>query len=108
MTDDDDLLPLSELAKRLPAVRGQRPPNRSTLYRWATVGLKSRGGERIRLDATFIGGTLCASLADVRRLGQKKCDADFRQPEVVSDREREAARKRGEAAMERLKQAGFV
>src|SRR5204863_2441222 len=57
--DEGRLLPLSQLAKRLPAVRGEKPPHRITLYKWATVGLKNLAGQRFRLPTQFIGGTRC-------------------------------------------------
>ena len=76
-SDGEQLLPLSQLAKQLPCVRGDMPPNRSTLYRWATTGLKSRSGRRIRLEDRFVGGTLCASLGDVKRLSDRKDDIDY-------------------------------
>jgi hypothetical protein len=108
LSDDDQLLPLSQLAKLLPVVRGNKPPNRSTLYRWATTGLKSRSGQRIRLEAQFIGGTLCASLEDVRRLCDQKDDIDFTPSEYRSQREEQEMRQRAEAARSRLRAVGFL
>jgi hypothetical protein len=104
----DELLPLSELAKRLPAVRGRKPPNRTTLYRWATVGLKSRSGRRIRLQTTFVGGTLCASLADVERLSAQKDDRVPIPREPTSMREEQRMRRRAEAARKELRAMGIL
>jgi hypothetical protein len=92
---DDTPLPLSELAKRLPAVRGTKPPHRATLYKWATKGLKSRSGQCVRLETQFVGGTLCASLADIERFGDNLNDVDY-QPTVYRNR-REEKRMRLEA-----------
>jgi hypothetical protein len=91
-----DLLSLSELAKRLPCVRGSKPPNRSTLYRWATVGLKSRSGQRIRLQTQFVGGTLCAGMDDVSRLCDSLDDVEPPAPPVYRNK-REEERMRREA-----------
>jgi|GEM_PF-7123928 hypothetical protein len=93
---ETDLLPLAALAKLLPIVRGSKPPNRSTLYRWATVGLKSRSGERIRLETQFVGGTLCATLDDVRRFCDSLDDVEWQPPAVYRNR-REEERMRREA-----------
>lgn len=107
--DESKLLPLSQLAKQLPAVRGEKPPHRITLYKWATVGLQNRAGQRFRLPTQFIGGTRCASLADVRRFFEVK-GADDWQPQQrlpMTQKELAAMRRRAEAACERLKQSGW-
>lgn len=96
---DSTLLPLSVLAKRLPAVRGDKPPSRTTLYRWATVGLKSRSGQCVRLEATLIGGTICASLDDVGRFSDSLDDVEWRPRVYRSRREESRLRKEGRAAI---------
>jgi hypothetical protein len=105
----DELLPLSELAKRLPCVRGRKPPHRATLYKWATQGLQHRSGDRVRLATQFVGGTRCASMADVERFFEAKKDAEWQPPKTATwtKAELEAMRRRGQAACERLKHRGF-
>lgn len=85
----DELLPLAELATRLPAVRGRQPPNRSTLYRWATKGLKSRAGRCVRMETKFVGGTICASLDDANRFFDTLDDREFRPTQYRNGREAE-------------------
>lgn len=100
----DELLSLSNLAKRLPAIRGGKPPSRNTLYTWATKGLKSRSGHRIRLETQFVGGILCATLDDVLKLGERKDDRDWSPPKIpITDREREHIAKRGRDAIAALR-----
>ena len=104
---ENELLSLAKLAKLLPATRGDKPPSRNTLYRWATAGLVSRSGQPIRLRTEFIGGVLCSTLADVRRLGEAKADTVWQPPEESGrDRELAAIRKRGEEAMRKLRRDG--
>lgn len=99
----EELKPLAEIATLLPAVRGRKSPHRSTLYRWATSGLKSRSGERIRLESEFVGGTICSTLEAVRRLGKRKCDLDWQPISTVSEREKKEMESRAEAAIQRLR-----
>lgn len=97
---EDELLPLTELATRLPAIRAGKPPNRSTLYRWATKGLKSRAGQCVRMETKFVGGTICASLDDANRFFDSLDDRAWQPtPYYRNRREEEAMRRRGDAAM---------
>lgn len=57
------LYPLSRIAKRVPRRRRGRKCATSTLYRWATRGL--RGG--IRLETLRVGGSLCTSMEALQR-----------------------------------------
>lgn len=94
----DELLPLSELAKWLPVVRGRKPPNRTTLYRWATVGLKSRSGVSVRLETQFVGGTLCASLDAVNRFSDSRDDVEWKPKIYRNKREEERMRREADRA----------
>jgi len=98
MSEINELLPLAALAKLLPRVRGRKPPNRSTLYRWATKGLKSRSGRRVRLETRFVGGTLCATLDDVNRLGDSLDDVEWQPTVYRNKREEERMRREADAA----------
>jgi hypothetical protein len=113
MTESDDceaeLHSLADLAALLPKLRSGKPVNRSTVYRWATVGLKSKSGARVRLEARPMGGTLVASLADVRRFNEALDDLEWIAPESpMSAREEAAMRKRGDDAWKRLAARGVV
>jgi hypothetical protein len=52
---------LAEAAGRLPPVRASRPVSPSTVWRWATRGVRSRNGVVVRLETIKIGGTCCTS-----------------------------------------------
>src|SRR5436853_358752 len=52
----EPVFPLAKAAKRIPHLRADRPVAPSTLWRWATVGLRG-----IKLETTTIGGTTCTS-----------------------------------------------
>lgn len=105
--EGEELLSLRELAARLPSVRRGRPVHKLTLYRWATVGLKSRSGQRVRLRTQFVGGTICSTLADVDRLAEQRNDIEYL-PEPLSDEaDRRDRRKRADAALARLRANGF-
>jgi hypothetical protein len=58
----EDLLPLAEVARRLPRRRGHRPTHLATLHRWRTSGLKG-----IRLECLRVGGTWCTNLDNVAK-----------------------------------------
>jgi hypothetical protein len=108
MHEDEELIPLARLATLLPAVRGKKPPHRMTVYKWATKGLKSRSGHPIRLDTQFVGGTLCSSLAAVERLSRAKNDVTWvPPPHHETSHDAHDLRRRGEAAMARLRKRGF-
>lgn len=49
-------LTLSQAAKTLPRRRGGRPTHASTLFRWATEGLRG-----VKLEIVQVGGTKCTS-----------------------------------------------
>jgi len=63
----EDPLPLAEVAELLPRRRG-RKVSRCSLWRWATRGLRPRGGgPRVVLQTAKIGGTRYSSAAAVAR-----------------------------------------
>ena len=76
-TLDDDLRPLSEIPSLgwIPRRRGGRRIHKSTLFRWASHGLRG-----VILETVSVGGTLCcnrihlrtffAELACIRRSGK--------------------------------------
>lgn len=58
----EETLPLASAARRLPRLRGGRPVSPSTLWRWATKGLRG-----IKLETIKVGGTTCTSMEALRR-----------------------------------------
>ena len=59
---DEEVLTLKDAAAILPRRRRGRKPHISTIYRWATRGLKG-----LRLETLQIGGTLCTSVEALQR-----------------------------------------
>jgi len=58
----DTTFALAEAARRLPCLRNGRPVHPSTLWRWASRGLRG-----VRLATIRIGGTTCTSLEALQR-----------------------------------------
>ena len=50
-----------EAARRLPSLRKGRPVSPATIWRWATRGVRTRGGVTVRLEILKLGGTCCTS-----------------------------------------------
>jgi hypothetical protein len=63
----EKLRSFAEAAKRLPALRGGKPVNPSTLWRWTTRGVRARNSILVRLEAIKVGGTCCTSDEALRR-----------------------------------------
>jgi hypothetical protein len=57
----EKLRSFAEAARRLPALRGGKPVNPSTVWRWTTRGVRARDGALIRLESLKVGGTCCTS-----------------------------------------------
>jgi hypothetical protein len=57
----EKLRSFAETARRLPALRGGKPVNPATVWRWTTRGVRSRNGVLVRLEAIRVGGTCCTS-----------------------------------------------
>ncbi len=53
----DDLLTFSQLSRRLPRRRGDRPANVSTIHRWRYPGLHD-----VQLEAVRVGGCWCTTM----------------------------------------------
>ena len=58
----EEILPLAEAARRLPRLRAGRPTHPSTLWRWA-----SRGVRGVRLETVRVGGTTATSTEALKR-----------------------------------------
>ncbi len=55
-------IPLAEAAHRLPRLRAGRPVSPSTLWRWASSGIRN-----IHLETVRVGGTTCTSTEALSR-----------------------------------------
>ncbi len=79
MLQTEDLLTLTELAKRVPG-----RPHSSTLWRWARRGVKSRCGGRVRLEHMRAGARVLSSWDAFCRFAEALAEADaahFSQPD---------------------------
>jgi hypothetical protein len=65
MSDQPDLLTISQICRRLPGARGARNVTPSTVTRWILLGCPARSGERVRLAATRAGSRWLIRLADL-------------------------------------------
>jgi hypothetical protein len=63
----ETLRTFAEAARRLPPLRKGRPVNPATLWRWATRGVRTRGGVIVRLEILRLGGTCCTSAEALAR-----------------------------------------
>jgi hypothetical protein len=110
----DELIPLAKAARRLP-----NRPHVSALWRWCRLGIRGRGGDRVRLEHTRIGMRLYTTEAWLADFGRRLEEADrehFDARHVESGQHRRQARARSgsssssqrlEAAAARLKEAGL-
>ena len=57
----EKLRSFTEAASRLPSLRGGKSVNPSTVWRWATRGVRARDGVLVRLESLKVGGTCCTS-----------------------------------------------
>lgn len=106
--DREEVLPLAKAARQLPAVRGSKPPNPSTIYRWLTAGVKSVRGETVKLETCFVGKTRCTSLAALKRFFDRINDSEVRPLPESADREKEALEMQALEAMQRMRAAGII
>jgi len=95
---DEDCLSLAEAARRLPRVRGKKPPHPSTLFRWASQGRKSKSGKIVHLEVIKVGGTNCTSVEALNRFIDRINDIEPVAPpksrkQTVLDKQAKAARK---------------
>lgn len=67
----EELRSLAVAARGLPKRRAGRPVHASTLFRWASRGIKG-----IRLEVLKVGGTTCTSAAALQRFFQRLTEAD--------------------------------
>lgn len=78
----EDLVPLKDLPKSLPKRNG-RPVAITTVWRWATAGLKG-----VRLETILIGGQRFSSLAAFHRFVAAGNRGEVARPDVARAAER--------------------
>lgn len=59
---NENVVSLTEAAKRLPVRRAGKRPHVATLYRWAGRGLRG-----VKLETIQVGGTMCTSTEALQR-----------------------------------------
>ncbi len=62
MPNLNELMPLSEAARRVP---GERTVSAISVWRWTTEGLRAPDGSRVKLAAYRCGKRLCTTEADM-------------------------------------------
>ena len=67
----EQLQSLAEAARNLPRRRAGKRPHPSTLFRWASHGLRG-----IKLEVVKIGGTTCTSRESLQRFFQRLTELD--------------------------------
>ena len=102
---NEEVISLTEAAKRLPQRRAGRKPHVSVLYRWAKAGLRSQDGMEVRLETIQVGGTKCTSLEALQRFFDRLTgDTTIVYSPRRTNRQRQAAIERAERE---LKAAGI-
>jgi hypothetical protein len=63
----EECMSFAEAARKLPIIRGDKPPAPETIWRWAKKGRLSELGRRTFLEYARIGGTNCTSMQALAR-----------------------------------------
>ena len=75
----DTVLTFSEAAKKLPRLRSGRPLHATTLWRWATAGLRG-----VKLETVQVGGVRVTSAKALPRFfAQLSCDCEQNKSETA-------------------------
>jgi hypothetical protein len=104
----EDALSLAQAARKLPSLRGRKPPHPATLYRWATVGRRSRSGRLVRLEVELVGGTNCTSIQALSRFFDRLNDVEPADPPLSPVRADAIRKRQAEEAKTILKQRGLI
>jgi hypothetical protein len=67
---NETTLSLAQAARLLPPSRGGRPVTLSCLLRWVLHGVRSPGGQLVRLDAIRLGGRWVTSREALQRFAE--------------------------------------
>ena len=97
---------LAQAARRLPKLRGEKPPHPATLFRWATAGRKSQGGKIVRLEVWKVGGTNCTSMEALARFLDRLNDVGPVDP--PKPLKQDALERQAEEAKTILRQRGLI
>ena len=106
--EKEQCLSLAKAARRLPALRGDKPPHPMTLYRWATTGLKARSGRRVKLETEMVGGTRVTSLEALSRFFERLDDVEYRPLPDSESRRNARLRRQADNAIDQLKALGML
>jgi hypothetical protein len=104
----DKQLSLSHAARKLPVVRGKKPPHPNTLIRWAKAGLKSKSGKIVRLEIQRVGGTNCTSMAALQRFFDSLNDVEDLTAFRIPQENKKSFDTQVKAALKALKERGFL
>jgi hypothetical protein len=85
LTSGEELRSFASIASKLPGHRTNSHVNPSTLFRWATRGLRLPSGEVVRLEAAKVGGAWRTSLEAVARFSAKLTEAAVAPAEAVAE-----------------------
>jgi hypothetical protein len=105
LTDTDDLLTLSEIAKRIPGARGARRLHPATITRWILKGTKATDGSLVRLRATRVGYRWLVRAGDLEEFF-RTLSAPVETTAVPTVRAPAARRKASDRAAAKLKEMG--
>ena len=70
---EETVIPIGEAAHHLPKRRGKKI-HISTLYRWATSGVRG-----VQLETILVGGSRCTSLEALQRFSQRLSEEEVRE-----------------------------
>ena len=103
--DVETVLGLTEAARTLPKVGGRRP-HPGTLWRWCRLGVRSRNGDRVRLEHARIGHRIVTSREALNRFANRLAELDHQNdapsppaPAYRSDKRRAEDIRRAEAEL---------
>lgn len=82
----ESLITLSDAARLRPASRGGRPTHASTIYRWATRGIRG-----VRLEVIRLGGVTYTSREALQRFADRLTSESASPPSAASMSNTDAA-----------------
>jgi hypothetical protein len=81
----DKLITFTEAAKLFPPARSGKPVHSSCLWRWATRGIRTRDGRRVKLTVLRVGGRFITSERSIQEFCESLtnvADSDTPAPEI--------------------------
>ena len=100
----EGVIPLREVAHRLPAFRPGTRTTYSCVLRWSLKGVRVPGGQRVRLEAVRCGGRWLTTEAAIQRFLLAQQPTEERQPQAPprSPGQRQRASQRAGAQLEKI------